>query len=169
MANPNEVDEVNSGALAMIIAVVAFATLGVALVVTALVRQEVGLKTSEGMTQQDRPFRDGKNAQLTKLNASPTFVDKAKGLIAVPIDRAMELTLAAVRKNPYALTPGTNKPENLGGAGNEPEEKSDKDEKSEKADSKGKGKPAPAPHSTSGTAAPAPVAPAPAPAPVPTP
>jgi hypothetical protein len=147
MANPNEADEVNSGALAMVIVVVAFATLAVALVVTALVRQELAEVGGRGMDAQDRKYRDGKNEQLSQLSAPPTWADRAKGLIAVPMDRAMELTLEAVRKNPYAMTPGL-KPENLGGAGGE----------SDPAESKQDDKLAPAGGSASAKA-PAPPAP----------
>lgn len=165
MANPNEADEVNSGALAMVIAVVAFATLAVALVVTALVRQEVSEVGGRGMDVQDRKYRDGKNEQLSQLSAPPSWADRAKGLIAVPMDRAMELTLEAVRKNPYAMTPGL-KPENMGGAPGEGEDEGSKTDgaKSQPSPSSSASVPASAPKAASSAGSSVGVAPPPAPA-----
>jgi hypothetical protein len=167
MANSNEPDSVNSGALAMIIAIVAFVTLAIALVVTALVRQETRELGGKSFDKQDGPYRNGKNEQVTGLSASPTWADKAKGLIAVPIERAIELTLAAVRKNPGALTPGV-APVGLGGAGaggagpleDAKEEKKKVDEGEAKKPAVAPGA-TPAPISSATPAAPAPSSPAP--------
>ncbi len=116
MSNSNEPDQVNSGALGVILVLVSFAVLAIALFVTSLVRQEVD-ETSEVRGQgQDRKARDLKNGQLAQLAQSPSFADRAKGLVQIPIDRAMALTLEAVRENPYALSPGV-KPDGMGGAG----------------------------------------------------
>lgn len=180
MSNANEPDKVNAGALAVVLILVAFTTLAVALVVTSLVRQETAEVTAERDLSQDRAYRTLKASQLDKLRSeSPSWSDRAKGLILLPIDRAMALTLEAVRENPYALSPGI-KPEAMGGAGPEDEkaeanenapakndatvaseDAKDADKKDEKSAPKKPAPIAPAP------VAPAPVAPAPAPAPAP--
>jgi|GEM_PF-2402912 len=116
MSNANEPDQVNSGALGVILVLVSFAVLGIALFVTSLVRQEVDETSGVRGQGQDRKARDLKNGQLAQLAQSPSFADRAKGLIQIPIDRAMALTLEAVRENPYALSPGV-KPDGVGGAG----------------------------------------------------
>ena len=116
MSNANEPDQVNSGALGVILVLVSFAVLGIALFVTSLVRQEVDETSGVRGQGQDRKARDLKNGQLAQLAQSPSFADRAKGLIQIPIDRAMALTLEAVRENPYALSTGV-KPDGVGGAG----------------------------------------------------
>jgi len=116
MSNANEPDQVNSGALGVILVLVSFAVLGIALFVTSLVRQEVDETSGVRGQGQDRKARDLKNGQLAQLAQSPSFADRAKGLIQIPIDRAMALTLEAVRENPHALSPGV-KPDGVGGAG----------------------------------------------------
>ncbi len=102
----NEPDEVNSGALATAIVLVAFATLAVALVVTALVRNTTKEVLVDKDQTQERAFRHMKSEQLSSLTATPAYTDRATGLVSVPIDRAMEIVLADVRANPYAMSPG---------------------------------------------------------------
>lgn len=118
-ARPNEADNVNSGALATMIALVALATLGIALVVTMLVRQEVGSRESGRAGTQENAVRSLKAEQLVELGAQPSWLDRAKGLVSMPIERAMKLTLEAVRKNPRALSPlpPGKEEEGMGGAG----------------------------------------------------
>jgi hypothetical protein len=101
----NEPDQVNNGALAVILGIVALATLAVALVVTALVRDEVRDLRGVRDASQDREYRDLKAAQLGKLEGSPAWVDKAQGVVSLPISRAIALTLGEVRANPAKLSP----------------------------------------------------------------
>lgn len=117
-AKANEPDRVNTGALSVMIALVAFTTLAVALVVTSLVRQESRDLRAERDSTQDQPLRSLQAEQLSKLTASPSWADRAKGYVTLPLEKAMSLTLRAVQKNPYALTPGL-QAEGLGGAGPE--------------------------------------------------
>ena len=180
MSNANEPDKVNAGALAVVLLLVAFTTLAVALVVTSLVRQETTEVTAERDASQDRAYRTLKASQLDKLRSeSPSWSDRAKGLVLLPIERAMALTLEAVRENPYAVSPGI-KPEAMGGAGPEDEKKGaeastdntpekndasvapEGEKKDEKATPKKPAPVVPAPIAPA-PVAPAPVAPAPAP------
>ncbi len=101
----NEPDEVNSGALATAIVLVALATLAVALVVTALVRTTTEEVLSDKDQTQERAFRHMKSEQLAALTAGPAYRDRATGLVSVPIARAMEIVLADIRENPQALSP----------------------------------------------------------------
>ncbi len=173
MSHANEPDQVNNGVLAVILALVTLAVLGIALFVTSIVRDEVGVATAKRSADQDRETRDLKNQQLTGLGKGPEYSDRGKGLVQVSIDQAMALTLAAVRENPYALSPGVKPAADQGMGGASGDEVSEAGEKgpskldNEKAtDNKAalEKKPAPAEKKV----APAPVAPTPgAPAPAP--
>jgi hypothetical protein len=105
----NEPDKVNSGALATMIFLVALATLAVALVVTALVRQETARLRAAGDQNQERPYRQLRSEQESKLTGAPAWVDQGAGIASIPIHSAMQLVLEGVRENPLALSPG-NKP-----------------------------------------------------------
>src|SRR5689334_21925421 len=108
-----ESDNVNSGALGTLLAVGACATLGIALVVTALVRTEVGEEMEKKDAGADRPFRDLIAEQTAKMAAPAAYVDRAHGLVSLPIDRAMELTVSSLIKDPNSATP----PAPAGGTG----------------------------------------------------
>ncbi len=102
----NEPDEVNSGALATMIVIVALSTLAVALVVTSLVRDETRELRHVLDQSQERGFRQLRAEQVGKLTAPPAWTDRAEALVSIPIDRAMTLVLEAARANPYSLSPG---------------------------------------------------------------
>ncbi len=106
----NEVDSVNSGALATVIGIVALSTLGVALVVTALVRDETKTVLSVKDLTQENGVRGLRADQRAQLNAMPAWVSKKDQTVSLPIERAMALTVAQVRKNPAAFTPGSSAP-----------------------------------------------------------
>jgi hypothetical protein len=107
----NQVDTVNSGALATIIGIVALSTLGVALTVTALVRDETKTVLSVKDLTQENGVRGLRADQQAQLNALPSWVSKKDQTVSLPIERAMALTVTQVRDNPLALTPGTKAPE----------------------------------------------------------
>jgi len=119
MSKANEPDSVNTGALATTIGIVAFATLGIALYVTSLVREETKVLGDTRQGTQDRPLRELRADQLGVLDATPTWKDRGAGVVTLPIDRAMEWMVEAVRKNPKALSPWQPPPkeEAMGGAG----------------------------------------------------
>jgi len=100
-----ESDNVNSGALGTLLAVGACATLGIALVVTALVRTEVGEETQKKEVGADRPYRDLVAEQTAKMAAPAAYVDRGRGLVSLPIERAMELTVSNLIKDPNSATP----------------------------------------------------------------
>jgi hypothetical protein len=110
-----ESDNVNSGALGTLLAVGACATLGIALVVTALVRSETNEEMENKELGADRPFRDLVAEQTAKMAAPAAYVDRGRGLISLPIERAMELTVSGLIKDPNSATPPP--PPNEGGTG----------------------------------------------------
>jgi hypothetical protein len=102
----NEPDEVNSGALATALVLVAFTTLAVALVVTSLVRTTTADVLVEKDQTQERAYRHMKSEQVAQLSAGAAYRDRASGRVSVPIERAMEIVLADVRADAYAISPG---------------------------------------------------------------
>lgn len=94
----NQPDHVNSGALATMFALTALATVAAALAITALVRTEEGeltLVRNEPITHSYRTLRA---EQETSLGTQPAWVDREAGLVSLPIERAMDLTLQDIRR-----------------------------------------------------------------------
>lgn len=133
----NEPDEVNSGALATIIVLVFVATLAVALVVTALVRDETARLQADGSEAQSRAFQNLKNEQLTKLNAAAGWVDRENGIAKVPLESAKKIVLSSVAANPLALSPGNPPEEEEEEAEEGSEEASQEDSAGEEAEAEG--------------------------------
>ncbi|HKY34499.1 MAG TPA: hypothetical protein VJN18_01055 [Polyangiaceae bacterium] len=100
-----ESDNVNSGALGTLVAVGTFAMLGISLVVTALVRTEMADELQKKEVAADRPYRDLVAEQTAQLGAPAAYKDRAKGLISLPIDRAMDLVVSGLVKDPNSATP----------------------------------------------------------------
>lgn len=107
----NEPDEVNSGAVATAIVLVALATMAIALVVEALVRNTTAEVLVAKDQTQENAFRHLKSEQVGSLTEAPAWRDRASGLVSVPVDRAMEMVLIDIRENPYAMSPGYKPPE----------------------------------------------------------
>jgi hypothetical protein len=108
-----ESDNVNSGALVTLLFVGAFAMLGIALVVTALVRTETTEEAEKKEVGADRPYRDLVAEQTAKMAAPAAYLDRGKGSVSLPIDRAMELVVSGLTKDPNSATP----PAPIGGTG----------------------------------------------------
>src|SRR5688500_15346893 len=108
-----ESDNVNSGALGTLVAVGTFAMLGISLVVTALVRAEIADEVQQKEVSADRAYRDLLAEQRAQLQAPAAYKDRASGSVSLPIDRAMELVVAGLAKDPNSATP----PAPLGGSG----------------------------------------------------
>jgi hypothetical protein len=108
-----ESDNVNSGALGTLVAVGTIAFAGIAMVVTALVRAEMAEELAVKEVSADRAYRDLVAEQTAKLNAPAAYVDRGRALVSLPLDRAMELTVAGLSKDPNSATP----PPTVGGAG----------------------------------------------------
>ena len=103
--NPNtESDSPNTGVLVTIVAVGALAMVGISLAVTALVRYEVDVNEGQkGATANPRPYREARAEWEKKLNAPPSWV-KPGQQVSLPIDRAMQLVVADIQKNPSLAT-----------------------------------------------------------------
>ena len=100
-----ESDNVNSGALGTLLAVGTIAFFGIALVVTALVRAETVEEVEKKEVLADRPFRDLVAEQTAQLNAPAAYKDRNRGLVSLPLERAMELTVSGLAKDPNSATP----------------------------------------------------------------
>lgn len=100
-----ESDKVNSGALMTMVVVGTFSMVGVCLGVNALVRNEVNAMSAERAVPAERPVRDLQAEQLGKLNAPAAWADKSKGLVALPVERAMEVVVADLARDPNTATP----------------------------------------------------------------
>jgi 2-oxoglutarate dehydrogenase E2 component (dihydrolipoamide succinyltransferase) len=100
-----ESDNVNSGALGTLVAVGTFAMLGISLVVTALVRSELADEIKKKEVAADRPYRDLVAEQTAQLGAPAAYKDRGRGLVSLPIDRAMELVVSGLAKDPNSATP----------------------------------------------------------------
>lgn len=105
MSNVNEPDRVNTGALATTTGIVGCAVLGIALFVTSLVRDETKVLGDSRQGTQERSVRELRADQLGVLEGSPTWKDRTAGVVTLPIERAMDWMVEAVRKNPKALSP----------------------------------------------------------------
>jgi hypothetical protein len=103
MATEN--DKVNTGALATLVAVGTAAMIGVCLAVNALVRHEVGSVSAVRDEVGSDAFRALKKDQLEKLAAPAAWSDRAKGTVSIPIERAMDLVLKDLKRNPWNATP----------------------------------------------------------------
>jgi len=99
-------DKTNTAVVATIVVVGAFAMISISALLTAMVRSaeadvdavrpmHADLDTIAGLDQQ----------QIAALHAAPHWVDKATGKVGIPIEQAMKLVLADVRKDPGAASP----------------------------------------------------------------
>jgi hypothetical protein len=167
-----EVDKQNIGVIVTIVGVGAFAMIAVSLAVTAMVRSEVKELSSERSSTADtQTVRDLKLGQRAALSGPAHWADRGKGLVAIPIERAMQLVGDDLRRNPHLATPslpdkdeadgGAAPPESHGHEGDQQEQQKQSPEGNDGA------KKAPAPGSSDpGAPAPGVLAPGvPAPAP----
>lgn len=167
MATEN--DKVDTGALGTLVTVGLFATLSIALAVTALVRYSVEGVTSERQTLAQQEFHELKQAQSEKLSGPPKWSDKGKGLVSIPIDRAKSRVLADLARDPSSATPAPPPPAEPAAAGEPGAPTGSATPEAAPAPTAALEK-KPAPAGTVAEAKPkAPPAPAPAPAPAPKP
>jgi hypothetical protein len=90
------------GTFAGLIIVLLFAVL-----VVLLVWQRQGIPTVEDVKKQERlKILADLNAENEKILTQYRWVDKSKGIVGIPIDRAMDLVLADLKTNkPHAAGP----------------------------------------------------------------
>ena len=101
-----EPDNTNVGLIATVVVIGALLVVSTAAALTALVRTESAVYGTEvGAYANLGTVKRLKADQTAKLEASPGWSDKAKGLVSLPIDRAMGLVTADLSKNPNLATP----------------------------------------------------------------
>ena len=102
-----EPDNVNVGLIATIALVGAACVLAIALAMTALVRSQTETFGDEIGTFADLgTVKRLKSEQRAKLEAPAAVVDKAKGTYSIPIERAMDVVVTEIQRNPYLATVG---------------------------------------------------------------
>src|SRR5688572_26439623 len=98
-----EPDKVDSGVLGTLAAVLAFGLLATGLAVTALVRTEAEELTAE-RSGTNEAFAEMRGAQEADLNLPAAYMDQQAGVVRLPIDRAMQVVVRDLRKNPESAT-----------------------------------------------------------------
>ena len=78
-----------------------------AVLVVLLVWQRQGIPTVEDVRKQERiKILADLNAENQKILTQYRWIDKSKGIVGIPIDRAMDLVLADLKANkPHAAGP----------------------------------------------------------------
>jgi hypothetical protein len=171
-----EPDKIDSGVLGTILAVLTFGVLGTALAVTALVRTENDELAAE-RSQANDTVAALRGSQEADLNLPAAYIDKDAGKVRVPIDRAMQVVVRDLRRNPQSATWPASKTAQANGdkpeAGTEDGTAKKPGGKDEKETDDAAVKPPPAPKAPAAPRAPrapkpppAPGVPAPKPAPV---
>jgi len=112
-----ESDNVNTGALATIAIVGALAMIGITTALTALVRTQEGDQRDQmGSTANLEAYHQMAVSQRKELEERPSWDDKAKGIVRIPIERAEQLVVAGLQKNPASATPAPPTPKSPGAA-----------------------------------------------------
>ncbi|HMJ10508.1 MAG TPA: hypothetical protein VK524_03825 [Polyangiaceae bacterium] len=102
-----QADKVNTGAMATIVAVLAISVLGIAAALTALVRYETANHGAQkGVSANMRTVRELTTKQRSQLSAEPSWADKDRQLVAVPVERAMDLVVQDLRTDANLATEG---------------------------------------------------------------
>jgi hypothetical protein len=112
-----EPDNVNVGLIATITLVGAFLVIAIAAALTALVRAEAASHNDRigGYANLGEVARL-KAEQRRTLDSDYGWADKEKGLVRVPIDRAKDLEVADLKRNPAHATPFKPQADDDGGA-----------------------------------------------------
>jgi hypothetical protein len=99
-----ESDKINTAALGTLVAVGALATLAISLGVYALVRFEVSQLEAQRADVASEAFHTLSAEQEAKLTGNPKWVSKKKGVVTVPIDRAIRSVLSDLARDPASAT-----------------------------------------------------------------
>ena len=111
-----EADKINTGALGTLVAVGLFAMISITSAVTALVRHDIELEEAQKDADANQVVTDLKASQRGVLNGPAGYVDRAKGLVSLPIELAKGLVISELAKDPNSATPpAPAKPEATGG------------------------------------------------------
>jgi hypothetical protein len=101
-----ETDKTNTGVVATIVVVGAFAMISISALVTAMVRAEQADLDTVRPEHADLDTVAALDAQqIGVLEQAPHWVDKPAGKVGIPIERAKQLVLADFKKNPQAASP----------------------------------------------------------------
>lgn len=98
-----EPDKVDTGVLGTLAAVLACGLLATGLAVTALVRTEAQELSAE-RSGTNEALAEMRGAQEADLNLPPAYMDQGAGIVRLPIDRAMQVVVRDLRKNPESAT-----------------------------------------------------------------
>lgn len=99
-------DNTNTGVVATIVVVGAFSMIAISALLYALVRsEETELDAVRPIHADLDTIASLDRQQQAALNAPAHWVDKEKGKVGVPIERAMKLVLDEYRKDPTAASP----------------------------------------------------------------
>jgi hypothetical protein len=100
-----EPDKVSTGALGTLVAVGLFAMITIATAVTALVRHDMEEEQATKDADSNQVVIALKNDQRGVLNGPAGYVDRAKGLVSLPIDVAQALVVSELARDPNSATP----------------------------------------------------------------
>lgn len=100
-----ETDKVNTAALGTLTIVGLLAMISITAAITALVRHDLDVEDSEKAVSENRIVSELKAAQGGLLTAPAGYVDRAKGLVSLPIGIAKGLVLSELSRDPNSATP----------------------------------------------------------------
>jgi hypothetical protein len=100
-----EPDKVSTGALGTLVAVGLFAMISIAAAVTALVRHDIEEEQATKDADSNQVVIALKNQQRGVLNGPAGYVDRAKGLVSLPIEVAKALVVSELARDPNSATP----------------------------------------------------------------
>jgi hypothetical protein len=101
-----QTDSTNTGVLWTIVLVGAFAMIAISAGVTAMVRAQTNEVDRERPRHADlQTVVALKQSQRDDLLAAPSWIDKSKGSVKVPIDVAKKLVLSEIQARPKAASP----------------------------------------------------------------
>lgn len=100
-----EADKINTGALGTLVAVGLFAMISITAAMTALVRHDLDAEEAQKATDANRVVTELKAAQRGALTGAPTYVDRNKGLVSLPIDVAKAVVVKELERDPGSATP----------------------------------------------------------------
>jgi len=100
-----EEDKINTGALGTLVTVGLFAMLSITAAVTALVRHDIEVEEAVKDADANQVVVDLKEKQHEALTGPAKYVDRAKGVVSLPIDVAKGLVIAELQRDPNNATP----------------------------------------------------------------
>lgn len=101
-----QADKTNTPVIATIVVVGALSMIAISAMLAALARSErAALDERQSLHADLETIAELRGAQTASLMAAAHWQDKAKGMVAIPIDRAMSLVLDEYRGDPRAASP----------------------------------------------------------------